>query len=74
VKHRTDSNAPVNAGTDEIPDCSCDLFKGHCATTLITKKKNERVVITVFATADQIMSLCDNFFMNLFYFNSHALQ
>ena len=57
MKHRTDSNAPINAGADEIPNCSCDLLKGHCATALITKKQNERVVITVFATADQIMSL-----------------
>jgi hypothetical protein len=64
VKHRTDSNAPINAGTDEIPDCGCGLFKSHCATTLKTKKKNERVVITVLATADQIMSFCDNFSMN----------
>jgi hypothetical protein len=50
VKHRTDSNAPINASTDEIPDCGCDLFKGHCVTTLNTKKKNERVVITVLAS------------------------
>jgi hypothetical protein len=74
VKHSTKSNAAINESPCKVPDCIFYLVKGHSTISFTIKKKNARAVITVFATADQIMSLCDNFSMNLFYFNSHALQ
>ena len=57
VKHRTYSHAPVNASPEKVPYRSFDPVEGHCTISLITKKKNARVVITVLATADQIMIL-----------------
>jgi hypothetical protein len=57
VKHRTKPNAKINESTCKVPDYIFYLFKRHSSISFTTKKKNARVVITVFATADQIMSL-----------------
>jgi hypothetical protein len=57
MKHSPNSNAPVNASTNKVPNRSFDLFEGHSTISFTTKKKKARVVITVLATADQIMIL-----------------
>jgi len=57
VKYRTDSHAPVNASTDKVPYRRFDLFEGHYTISFTTKNKNAPTVITVLATADQIMIL-----------------
>jgi len=63
VKHRTDSDAPVNASADKVPYCGKDF--GHCTTALSTKKKKARVVMAVLTNADQIMNLCESFSINI---------
>lgn len=65
VEHRTGPHTKIKECSEQIPDDGFNFVEGHHSTSFSTKKKNARVVITVLATADQIMSLCDNVSIDL---------